>query len=318
MLFADSVMRSVNGVVGFDGYCLFAVDPVTGLRSAMFAQHGLEVPTARLMRNETVEQDANRYAELVRRPGHTGVLAMRAAPEPHSPRLHEILRPQGYQSELRLVLVGDGQYWGGLSLFRDELRHPFTETDAEVAADLSDVLATALRRHQVRRPQVVPEIRPAGVVLADGDGRLLSMSAEAEAWIAQLTTDGRVNLDDASRMVYEVAHAVRSGRDDAVCRVRTDRGRWLVISGTRTPVPPVDVTVVIQPGDLQQVLPAFAAWCGLSRRETQVLELVADGLAAKHMARRLGLSVLTVNDHLRSTYRKAGVNGREELLALVS
>jgi DNA-binding CsgD family transcriptional regulator len=47
-----------------------------------------------------------------------------------------------------------------------------------------------------------------------------------------------------------------------------------------------------------------------------VLDLVADGLAAKQMARRLGLSVLTVNDHLNATYRKVRVSGREELLAL--
>ncbi len=38
-------------------------------------------------------------------------------------------------------------------------------------------------------------------------------------------------------------------------------------------------------------------------------------MAAKHMGRRLELSVLTINDHLRSAYRKAAVSGREELLA---
>jgi len=82
-------------------------------------------------------------------------------------------------------------------------------------------------------------------------------------------------------------------------------------------VPPVEVTVVIQPASLHQTLPAFGAWCGLSRREAQVLELVAGGLAAKQMARLLDLSVLTVN-HLRSTYRKAGISGREELLAVAT
>jgi DNA-binding CsgD family transcriptional regulator len=36
---------------------------------------------------------------------------------------------------------------------------------------------------------------------------------------------------------------------------------------------------------------------------------------ARHSSRRLGLSELTVNDHLGSVYRKAGVSGREEPLA---
>ncbi len=76
--------------------------------------------------------------------------------------------------------------------------------------------------------------------------------------------------------------------------------------------------MVIQPASLHQTLPAFGAWCGLSRREAQVLELVAGGLAAKQMVHLLDLSVLTVNDHLRSTYRKAGISGREELLAVAT
>ncbi len=318
--FADSVMRSVNGVVGFDGYYLFGVDPITGLRSAMFSEHGLAVPASRLVHNEMVERDVNRYADLVRRPGHAGVLAMRAAPEPRSPRLHEILRPQGYLSELRLVLVSAGRYWGALSLFRDALRHPFTDADMEVAAGLSAALSVALRHHQVRRPEVERDARPAGVVLVGGDGQLLTVSPEAQTWLGQLTSGGPegVTINDASRVVYEVARAAAGGRREPVCRVRTNDGRWLVISGTRTHAPPVDVTVVIQPANLHQTLPAFAAWCGLSRREAQVLELVAGGLAAKQMARRLDLSVLTVNDHLRSTYRKAGISGREELLALTT
>jgi DNA-binding CsgD family transcriptional regulator len=318
--FADSVMRSVNSAVGFDGYCIFAVDPITGLRCAMFSHYGLEVSALRHLHNETVEHDVNRYADLVRRPGHAGVLAMRTAPEPHSPRLHEMLRPHGYESELRLALVADGRYWGAMVLFRDELRHPFTDTDMEVAAALSGALSLALRRHQVRRPEIEPDARPAGVVLVGRDRQLLTVSPEAQTWLGQLTSGGPdgVTIDDASRVVYEVALAAADGRRDPVCRVRTTDGRWLVISGTKTHAPPVEVTVVIQPASLHQTLPAFGAWCGLTHREAQVLELVADGLAAKQMARRLDLSVLTVNDHLRSTYRKAGISGREELLAVAT
>ena len=318
--FADAVMGSVHHAVGFDGYCLFAVDPVTGLRCAMFSQHGLTVPTERLVHNETVEQDFNRYSELIRRPGHAGVLALHAVQEPPSPRLHEILRPEGYLSELRLALVDGGQYWGALSLFRDSRWQPFTDADAAVAAELADALCVALRRHQVRRTDGQHEARPAGAILVGRDGRLLSVSPEAECWLGDLTSGGPagVTVDDASRLVYEVAQAAAAGRTDALSRVRTRDGRWLVISGTRTPAEPVEVTVVVQPADASQVLPAFAAWSGLTPRESEVLDLVGAGLAAKQIARRLGLSVLTVSDHLRSTYRKTGVSSRDELLALTS
>ncbi|HEY0472511.1 MAG TPA: helix-turn-helix transcriptional regulator [Kribbella sp.] len=318
--FADMVMRSVNRAVGFDGYCLFAVDPVTRLRCAMFSENGLTVPTQRLVLNETVERDVNRYTDLIRRPGHAGVLGMRVAPEPASPRLHEILRPEGYTSELRLVLVDGGRYWGALSLFRDERRHPFTDTEAAAAAELAGPLSAAMRRHQVRRTEVRLDARPAGVVLVGPDGRLLSVSPEAQTWLGDLTSGGPegVTLDDATRVVHEVAQAAKDGSREPLCRVRTRDGRWLVISGTRTALPPVAITVVIQPADIRQVLPAFAAWCGLTHRESEVLELIATGLAAKQIARRLGLSVLTINDHLRSAYRKAGVSSRDELIALTN
>jgi DNA-binding NarL/FixJ family response regulator len=49
---------------------------------------------------------------------------------------------------------------------------------------------------------------------------------------------------------------------------------------------------------------------GLSAREVDVLRLVASGLSDAEVAERLFLSVRTVNAHLRSIYRKAGVRSR--------
>src|SRR6266540_2428 len=63
--FADSVMRSVNGVVGFDGYYLFGVDPITGLRSAMFSEHGLAVHDLAV----GAQRDGGARRQPVRRPG---------------------------------------------------------------------------------------------------------------------------------------------------------------------------------------------------------------------------------------------------------
>ena len=53
----------------------------------------------------------------------------------------------------------------------------------------------------------------------------------------------------------------------------------------------------------------------LSRRETQVAEAVASGLSNKHVAERLGISVRTVENHLRSIFAKCGVTTRTQLVA---
>lgn len=53
----------------------------------------------------------------------------------------------------------------------------------------------------------------------------------------------------------------------------------------------------------------------LSPREEDVLEVAAEGVSAKEIARRLFLTEATVRSHLSSAYAKLGVSGRVELLA---
>ena len=313
-------MTAFARAVGFDGYCLFAVDPLTGLRTMMFGRHGLQVPTARLVHNETVEHDVNRYTDLISSQRMVGILALGGPSEPRSPRLHEILRPEGYRSELRLVLVSAGRYWGGLSLFRDNARFPFNERLADLAQELCEPLSLAVRRYHVGHPGPLRAPRPEGTVLFDRNGDVLHIGDEARAWLVAMAdaVGGRRNRGrpDADRS----RGRLRPPPDAAATRrwVGAPGGEWLVVSGTRVDLGDVDVVVVLRAGDVATVAPAFGAWCGLTPKESEVVALVASGLAAKQMARQLSLSVMTVNGHLKSIYRKAHVRGRDELLSLLS
>ena len=59
------------------------------------------------------------------------------------------------------------------------------------------------------------------------------------------------------------------------------------------------------------LVPKFAA---LTLREREIAADVAEGLANKHIARRRGVSVHTVENHLRSIFRKTGVDSRTKLV----
>ena len=59
-------------------------------------------------------------------------------------------------------------------------------------------------------------------------------------------------------------------------------------------------------GDRPPAEPAVA----LSDRETEVLALVADGLANEAIATRLHISARTVERHLSNVYAKLGVSGK--------
>jgi DNA-binding CsgD family transcriptional regulator len=62
-------------------------------------------------------------------------------------------------------------------------------------------------------------------------------------------------------------------------------------------------------------VPAFAE---LTRREREIATDVAEGLANKHIARRRGISVHTVENHLRSIFGKTGVDSRTQLALAAS
>src|SRR5688572_15522057 len=70
----DAALTALGRVIGHDGYCLFGVDPASHLRSVMFSRHGLTVPTERLLHNESVEADGNRYVDLLSAPVKAGIL----------------------------------------------------------------------------------------------------------------------------------------------------------------------------------------------------------------------------------------------------
>lgn len=119
---------------------------------------------------------------------------------------------------------------------------------------------------------------------------------------------------DHMRMILDVTSASRAANTSVVSRIRTGTGRWLLVEAAPVDAFPADTAVTLRTADLGSLLPAAAAWYGLTRREREVFEAMAQGLPAKHIARDLALAVPTVNAHLQSIYRKAGVTGREQLL----
>ncbi len=54
---------------------------------------------------------------------------------------------------------------------------------------------------------------------------------------------------------------------------------------------------------------------GLSQREKETLEFLGQGLTTKEIADRLGLSIHTVDTHLRNIYRKLHVHSRAGAVA---
>jgi DNA-binding NarL/FixJ family response regulator len=52
----------------------------------------------------------------------------------------------------------------------------------------------------------------------------------------------------------------------------------------------------------------------LTKREDEVVKLVADGLSNRHVAQKLGLTEHTVSNYLFRIYEKLGISSRVELV----
>lgn len=57
-------------------------------------------------------------------------------------------------------------------------------------------------------------------------------------------------------------------------------------------------------------MPRLGRADGLTLREVEILRLVAAGMTNRQAAERLGLSIRTIDAHLRSIYAKLGIKSR--------
>ncbi len=122
----------------------------------------------------------------------------------------------------------------------------------------------------------------------------------------ELVRRGPMRLETAEVLTaLAMADRQLGGIDSA--RHRLDEARWII---EQCPDPGHLLadprTVRTPPATPSTGRPAPA----LTRRESEILALIAAALSNQQVADHLGISVRTVHAHLRSIYRKIGVTGR--------
>ncbi|MEU6149246.1 helix-turn-helix transcriptional regulator [Actinosynnema sp. NPDC047251] len=189
---------------------------------------------------------------------------------------------------------------------------PFDGEDARRVGGLARELSAVLRAYVTSGPLVpeVPALPPAVLVLG-ADHRVRSATAPARAWREQLRA-ARVAVPWIGEAFLEGLSLLARRGDPVVVAPAVGHGRWVAFHGQR--LSPEEVAVVFETASGPRLLPAFCEWYGITPRERQVLADVYDGAAPKNIARRRGLSVHTVNDHLKAVFRKTGAGGRDELV----
>jgi len=203
-------------------------------------------------------------------------------------------------SAVRVMVVDDHPMW------RDGVARDLTEAGYEVVAVAGDG-AGAVRRAAASRPDVVvldlhlPDLPGVAVIqgLLPFCARVLVLSASGEQ-------QDVLDAVKAGATGYLVKSA---GRAEFLAAVgRTAAGEAVFTPGLAGLVLGEYRRLAEAPrGNGEAVAPS------LSDRETEVLRLVAKGLAYRQIAERLVLSHRTVQNHVQNTLRKLQLHNRVEL-----
>ena len=324
----DSLRREavadLQRVVGFDRWCWPLADPETLLPASGLALHDYVAAVPRALELEYSTDEFAAKHVLARRAN----VAASMSGETHgdlsrSSRWDEAMRPVGI-GDIATVACRDALgCWGWIEAYRDGADRSFEDEDLELLASVAPSLGSALRRTMYEDAPTAPEEpRGPGVIVLDHALTPVSSTAAARGWIDSFP---EAPLLAAFKMlpavIYPAAAAARTGTPEAGTHalVQTVDRRWVRIEAARLEGRDSEQVAVT----LRAAMPSetFRLLCrayALSERERQVVAALVAGLDTHAITERLFISPYTVQDHLKSVFRKTGVNSRRELLARFS
>ncbi|MBS1679033.1 MAG: hypothetical protein JST08_16775 [Actinobacteria bacterium] len=340
----------LRNLIPVDGFCVSSADPDSLLITATDAEN-VEPSLARAFyENEYGQPDFAKHEQLIAGPQRARVLARETGGEPgRSRRYRSIVRPMGFEHELRAALVERGTAWGFVHLYRSADRRAFDADEITALERAAAPLGAGLRA-AASAPAGRPE--PAGgaptVLLLAGDGRVLGSSGPLERWLVTMHDPGRTAPGPLPEVIQSVAASTRrsdhagAGQGDhasahrgdhagagraSTARVQAPDGSWWTVHGSvadGAPAPggprapgPADweLTVTVQPAGGAELTGILMRSLRLSPGERDVCELLLAGLPTKAIAAAMSLSPHTVDDRLKIIFAKAGVTSRQELVA---
>ncbi len=214
---------------------------------------------------------------------------------------------------------------------------PATEQPSEVVASISPRISiTIVHRNAIEREGLAlllsrqPDMRiaPAGPGASSLDIVLLAISGNDRETLREASAvlvaapDARVIVVGPLASCADLARQVQAevfgfvlddaGPEELLQTVRS------VAAGTHVWPPVIAKSLFSQISrENAATLAAVIASAHITPREREVMELIADGLSTKEMARKLGVAGFTVRAHVRNLMEKLNIHTRLAIAALV-
>jgi DNA-binding NarL/FixJ family response regulator len=321
----DSLRREavadLQHVIGFDRWCWPLADPESLLPASGIALHDY---VAAVSRSLELEYSTDAFAAkpvLARRANAVASMSAETSGDlSPSSRWDEAMRPVGIGDVATVACRDALGCWGWIEAYRDRSDHSFEEEDLELLASVAPSLGSALRRTMYSDgPSAEAETYGPGVIVLDQALTPVSSTAAARSWLnafpdaPMLAAFGMLPA-----VIYPAAATARmesSGAGAHAIVQAVDR-RWVMIEAAKLEGDDGgQVAVTLRAATATETFTLLCRAYALSERERQVVAALVAGLDTRAVAQRLFISRYTVQDHLKSIFRKTGVRSRRELLA---
>jgi DNA-binding CsgD family transcriptional regulator len=322
------VLDLLTEAVPYDAYAWLLTDPETAVGGSPIADVPCLPRLPELIRLKYLSE-VNRWTTM------TGVVSrLRDATDGDLSRSKlwaELLVEYDVVDVVSVVFADAHGWWGFLDLWRVGQRSEFTAQEEEVLVTIAGIVTPALRGLQAASFVTTPgrptqtavghQVGPV-VLLLSPDLAVLSQTAETEAYLRTIvpTEEGRRPVPATAYNVGAQLLAVEAGVDDhpPLTRLHLADGQWVSMSAARLgatgPVRDRTIAVTLQNTTPADRMALFARASGLTPRETELVRHLGQGTDTRHLARQLGVSEHTVQDHLKAIFAKTSTSSRLQLV----
>jgi DNA-binding NarL/FixJ family response regulator len=320
--FRAAVLDAIRPAIPFDAYVWVATDPVSsvGVSPLAFLPAFDMRRLPRLIRAK-YSTAINRWTAL------EGCASLAAATGGRlsDSRLWQVGSETLKVADIASMVMRD-RYgcWGFVDLWRYD-GPGFGDEELQFAATLLPEITAAQRGRVARMFELAgdqPSTAPA-LVLFDDDLNAIGETPTAEHSFRQLlpTRPGESPVPAAALNVAAQLLAAEEGidRSAAISRAHAGGGAWVALNAARLHASgqeiAASIAVTVDPITLADRVDVFSRATGLTPREAGVLVELSRGSATRRIARGLGISEYTVQQHLTAIFAKSGSASRAELVA---
>lgn len=320
--FRAAVLDAIRSAIPFDAYVWVATDPVSsvGVSPLAFLPSFDMRRLPRLIRAK-YSTATNRWTSL----DGCASLAAATGGRLSDSRLWRVGSETLKVADIASMVLRD-RYgcWGFVDLWRYD-EPGFSDEERQFATTLLPEITAAQRARVARMFEPAgdqPSTAPA-LVLFDDDLNAVGETPAAEHSFRRLlpTNPGESPVPAAALNVAAQLLATENGVDTsaAVSRAHAGGGAWVALNAARLQTSSqgiaASIAVTVDPITLSDRVDVFSRAAGLTPREAGVLVELSRGNATRRIARELGISEYTVQQHLTAIFAKSGSASRAELVA---